>query len=245
MSEYINVNDVFTHKIVAEVFIGTELSYNDNDMNNIKRIPNNSMINIRSDVNQYKIVFHCQWQGQNTVWYYPNGIQANHSNLLVLKNGMDAAIDEGIYKCVMIDLKNVNQTLFVGLYTHDNSGPIISNIHFNLSASNVSFLVENGTATYIECTVDEIAIETDITQYIQTYELPTKILASLKFDSSVQGLRVCSINAIVVNIYECGSPVHVASHVVYVLLVNATGMCIYMSLFFSKCNFSFFSILQS
>ena len=58
----------------------------------------------------------------------------------------------------------------------------------------ISFNVTNGTATYINCTLNDSLIYPNITQTILLYQLPTKILVELHFHSNDEGLYNCSVS---------------------------------------------------
>ena len=58
----------------------------------------------------------------------------------------------------------------------------------------ISFNVTNGTATYINCTINDTLIYPNITQIIHSYQLPTKILVELLFQSSDEGWYNCSVS---------------------------------------------------
>ena len=62
------------------------------------------------------------------------------------------------------------------------------------SAFLISFNVTNGTATYINCTLNDTLIYPNITQTILSYQLPTKILVELLFQSRDEGWYNCSIS---------------------------------------------------
>ena len=51
----------------------------------------------------------------------------------------------------------------------------------------ISFNVTNGTATYINCTLNDTLIYPNITQIILSYQLTTKILIELLFPSRDEG----------------------------------------------------------
>ena len=77
----------------------------------------------------------------------------------------------------------VSETTFKSLVsTRDNSSFLIS------------FNVTNGTATYINCTLNDTLIYPNITQIILSYQLPTKILVELLFQSRDEGWYNCSIS---------------------------------------------------
>ena len=58
----------------------------------------------------------------------------------------------------------------------------------------ISFNVTDGTATYINCTLNNTLIYPNITQTILSYQLPTKILVELLFQSRDEGWYNCSIS---------------------------------------------------
>ena len=58
----------------------------------------------------------------------------------------------------------------------------------------ISFNVTNGTATYINCTLNDTLIYPNITQTILSYQLPTKILVELLFQSRDEGWYNCSVS---------------------------------------------------
>ena len=58
----------------------------------------------------------------------------------------------------------------------------------------ISFNVTNGTATYINCTINDTLIYPIITQVILSYQLPTKILVELLFQSSDEGWYNCFVS---------------------------------------------------
>ena len=58
----------------------------------------------------------------------------------------------------------------------------------------ISFNVTNGTATYINCTLNDTLIYPNITQIILSYQLPTKILVELLFQSRDEGWYNCSVS---------------------------------------------------
>ena len=58
----------------------------------------------------------------------------------------------------------------------------------------ISFNVTDGTATYINCTLNDTLIYPNITQTILSYELPTKILVELLFQSRDEGWYNCSVS---------------------------------------------------
>ena len=58
----------------------------------------------------------------------------------------------------------------------------------------ISFNVTNGTATYINCTLNDTLIYPNITQIILSYQLPTKILVKLLFESRDEGWYNCSVS---------------------------------------------------
>ena len=58
----------------------------------------------------------------------------------------------------------------------------------------ISFNVTDGTATYINCTLNDTLIYPNITQIILSYQLPTKILVELLFQSRDEGWYNCSVS---------------------------------------------------
>ena len=58
----------------------------------------------------------------------------------------------------------------------------------------MSFIVTDGRATYINCTLNDTLIYPNITQIILSYQLPTKILVELLFQSRNEGWYNCSIS---------------------------------------------------
>ena len=58
----------------------------------------------------------------------------------------------------------------------------------------ISFNVTDGTATYINCTLNDTLIYPNITQIILSYQLPIKILVELLFQSRDEGWYNCSIS---------------------------------------------------
>ena len=58
----------------------------------------------------------------------------------------------------------------------------------------ISFIVTNGTATYINCTLNDTLIYPNITQIILSYQLPIKILVELLFQSRDEGWYNCSVS---------------------------------------------------
>ena len=69
-----------------------------------------------------------------------------------------------------------------------SDGPKITETTFKLLLSTrddssflISFNVTNGTATYINCTLNDILIYPNITQIILLYQLSTKVLVELLF----------------------------------------------------------------
>ena len=77
----------------------------------------------------------------------------------------------------------ISETTFKSLLsTRDNSSFLIS------------FNVTDGTATYINCTLNDTLIYPNITQIILLYQLPTKILVELLFKSRDEGWYNCSVS---------------------------------------------------
>ena len=62
------------------------------------------------------------------------------------------------------------------------------------SAFLISFNVTNGTATYINCTLNDTLIYPNITQIILSHQLPTKILVELLFQPRDEGWYNCSVS---------------------------------------------------
>ena len=58
----------------------------------------------------------------------------------------------------------------------------------------ISFIVTNGTTTYINCTLNDTLIYPNITQIILSYQLPTKTLVELLFQSRDEGWYNCSVS---------------------------------------------------
>ena len=58
----------------------------------------------------------------------------------------------------------------------------------------ISFNVTDGTATYINCTLNDTLIYPNITQIILSYQLPIKILVELVFQSRDEGWYNCSVS---------------------------------------------------
>ena len=58
----------------------------------------------------------------------------------------------------------------------------------------ISFNVTDGTATYINCTLNDTLIYPNIIQIILSYQLPTKILVELLFQSRDKGWYNCSVS---------------------------------------------------
>ena len=58
----------------------------------------------------------------------------------------------------------------------------------------ISFIVTDGAATYINCTLNDTLIYPNITQIILSYQLPTKILVELLFQSRDEGWYNCSVS---------------------------------------------------
>ena len=58
----------------------------------------------------------------------------------------------------------------------------------------ISFNVTDGTATYINCTLNDTLIYPNITQIILSYQLPTKISVELLFQSRGEGWYNCSVS---------------------------------------------------
>ena len=58
----------------------------------------------------------------------------------------------------------------------------------------ISFNVTDGTATYINCTLNDTLVYPNITQTILSYELPIKILVDLLFQSRDEGWYNCSVS---------------------------------------------------
>ena len=82
-----------------------------------------------------------------------------------------------------------------------SGGPTIIETTFNSLLSTrdnpaflISFNVTNGTATYINCTLNDTLIYPNITQTILSYQLPTKILVKLLFESRDEGWYNCSVS---------------------------------------------------
>ena len=82
-----------------------------------------------------------------------------------------------------------------------SGGPRIIETTFNSLLSTrdnpaflISFNVTNGTATYINCTLNDTLIYPNITQTILSYQLPTKILVKLLFQSRNEGWYNCSVS---------------------------------------------------
>ena len=82
-----------------------------------------------------------------------------------------------------------------------SGGPKITEITFKTlllkrddSAFLISFNVTNGTATYINCTLNNTLIYPNVEQTILSYQLPTKILVELLFQSKDEGWYNCSIS---------------------------------------------------
>ena len=82
-----------------------------------------------------------------------------------------------------------------------SGGPRIIETTFNSLLSTrdnpaflISFNVTNGTATYINCTLNDTLIYPNITQTILSYQLPTKILVKLLFQSRDEGWYNCSVS---------------------------------------------------
>ena len=84
-----------------------------------------------------------------------------------------------------------------------SGGPKIHDVTFSSLLSNrdihpqkfiISFNVTNGTATSINCTINDTLIYPNITQVILSYQLPTKILIELLFKSSDEGWYNCSVS---------------------------------------------------
>ena len=82
-----------------------------------------------------------------------------------------------------------------------SDGPKIIETTFNSLLSTrdnpaflISFNVTNGTATYINCTLNDTLIYPNITQIILSYQLPTKILVNLLFESKDEGWYNCSVS---------------------------------------------------
>ena len=82
-----------------------------------------------------------------------------------------------------------------------SGGPRIIETTFNSLLSTrdnpaflISFNVTNGTATYINCTLNDTLIYPNITQTILSYQLPTKILVKLLFESRDEGWYNCSVS---------------------------------------------------
>jgi hypothetical protein len=187
-------------------------------------LPNNSMLPANyfndEDTDDDNIIdaLWCQSSNNitnNGVWYFPNGNLVT-SSIGVLYTKLEAGQIglhrsdslqniEGIYKCVIADENNINQTLLVGLYrtvTYNTStGPVVSPNEFNKILScddnqfNITFTVENGTATYINCSVNDEPIKpTTIHQTILSYKLPTNISVLMIFNSSKEGLYNCTVS---------------------------------------------------
>ena len=57
----------------------------------------------------------------------------------------------------------------------------------------ISFNVSDGTVTYINCTLNDTLIYSNIKQTILSYQLPTKILVELLFQSNDEGWYNCSV----------------------------------------------------
>ena len=82
-----------------------------------------------------------------------------------------------------------------------SGGPTIIETTFNSLLSTrdnpaflISFNVTNGTATYINCTINYTLIYPNITQTVLSYQLPTKILVELLFQSNDEGWYNCSVS---------------------------------------------------
>ena len=82
-----------------------------------------------------------------------------------------------------------------------SGGPKIIETTFNSLLSTrdnpaflISFNVTDGTATYINCTLNDTLIYPNITQTILSYQLPTKILVKLLFQSRDEGWYNCSVS---------------------------------------------------
>ena len=82
-----------------------------------------------------------------------------------------------------------------------SGGPKIIETTFNSLLSTrdnpaflISFNITNGTATYINCTLNDTLIYPNITQTILSYQLPTKILVKLRFESRDKGWYNCSVS---------------------------------------------------
>ena len=82
-----------------------------------------------------------------------------------------------------------------------SGGPKIIETTFNSLLSTrdnssflISFNVTDGTATYINCTLNDTLIYPNITQTILSYQLPTKILVKLLFESRDEGWYNCSVS---------------------------------------------------
>ena len=58
----------------------------------------------------------------------------------------------------------------------------------------ISFNITDGTATYINCILNDTLIYPNITQTILLHQLPTKILAELLFQSNDEGWYNCSVS---------------------------------------------------
>ena len=58
----------------------------------------------------------------------------------------------------------------------------------------ISFNVTDGTATYINCTLNDTLIYPNITQTILLYQLPAKTLVKLLFESRYEGWYNCSVS---------------------------------------------------
>ena len=78
---------------------------------------------------------------------------------------------------------NITETTFKSLLsTRDDSSFLIS------------FIVTDGTATYINCTLNDTLIYPNITQIILSYQLPTKVSVELVFQSRDEGWYNCSVS---------------------------------------------------
>ena len=82
-----------------------------------------------------------------------------------------------------------------------SGGPRIIETTFNSLLSTrdnpaflISFNVTDGTATYINCTLNDTLIYPNITQTILSYQLPTKILVKFLFESRDEGWYNCSLS---------------------------------------------------